>query len=349
MLKRHKGKPMHGVELFRLRLIRGLIERGARVTIVVEKSWGERVERHLADLHSDEGNGSFEIIRVPNLGGTVVNGAIGAAMTFGSQFDIALMGDARRGLIPAMYALSAAQHAKRMLVFAHRPTTAQFADAAGALDFDTVCVSEYVARSFRGQTSGRIDVCYGVAGANRFYPRSNPKPAGETINFCLLGKLPNISKGHKRAIEAFNALPGDLRSRCHLHLASFANPPNDLGDNITAHGWMDADAVGEFLREMDVLLALSSNETFSQAIVQGMLTGIPSICTPLEVYTEKLDTGGGLTASSTREIVNAMHQLADDPALRRRMGDAGRAVALERYVWDTDAFIERFLILPVSS
>ena len=101
MLKRHKGKPMHGVELFRMRLIRDLIERGARVTVVAERSWRERIIERAGE--------EVEVVGVPNLGGTVVNGALGAMMTFGSRFDVALMGDARRGLIPAMYAISAAQ------------------------------------------------------------------------------------------------------------------------------------------------------------------------------------------------------------------------------------------------
>ncbi len=343
MLKRHKDKPMHGVELFRMRLIRGLAERGARITIVAEKSWKPRIMERLGDLDG------VEVVGVANLGGTVVNGTLGALMTFGDRFDVALMGDARRGLIPAMFALQAAHHADRMLVFAHRPTTAQFTDAVGSMDFDTVCVSEHVAKSFGGQTNGRVDVYYGVAGAERFYPptapehTTTPRTDNRTINFCLLGKLPNVSKGHMRAIEAFNALPSEVRRRCHLHLASFADPPKNLGEGITAHGWMDADGVGAFLREMDVLLALSSNETFSQAIVQGMLTELPSIYTSLDVYVEKMDTGAGIVVNSTREIVEAMERLAGDAQLRKQMGEAGRAVALERYVWDTDVFIERFL------
>lgn len=340
MLKRHKGKPMHGVELFRLRLVRELIERGARVAVVAEKSWENRIRERVGDA----GPGELEVIRVPNLGGTVVNGILGSIMALGGEFDVALMGDARRGLIPAMFVLSAVQNAKKMLVFAHRPTTAQFTDAVGAMDFDTVCVSEHVAQSFRGQTSGRVEVCYGIAGADRFYPRESPRPEDQPVRFCLLGKLPNVSKGHRAAIEAFKAMPAEVRRRCELHLASFADPPTGLGEGITAHGWMDADEVGAFLREMDVLLALSTNETFSQAIVQGMLTGLPSISTPLPVYVEKMDTGAGIVANSNLEVVRAMTRLAQDAALREQMGAAGRRVALERYVWSTDAFIERFLM-----
>jgi glycosyltransferase involved in cell wall biosynthesis len=106
---------------------------------------------------------------------------------------------------------------------------------------------------------------------------------------------------------------------------------------------MPVDRVGELLREMDVMLALSTRETFSQAIVQGMLAGLPVIASPLPVYEEKLDTGAGVVARTTAEVADAMASLARDPQRRRAMGAAGRETALQRYVWDTDVFIRRHL------
>ena len=74
----------------------------------------------------------------------------------------------------------------------------------------------------------------------------------------------------------------------------------------------------------------------------AILLGISA--TGLPVYVEKLDTGGGIVAGTTEEIRNAMVRLAGDAALRREMGEKGRATALERYVWDTEGFVREHLL-----
>jgi glycosyltransferase involved in cell wall biosynthesis len=91
------------------------------------------------------------------------------------------------------------------------------------------------------------------------------------------------------------------------------------------------------------MLCPSRNETFSQAVVQGMLTALPVIASPLPVFTEKLDTGAGVVCRTTEDFTNAMADLARHPEKRRRMGAIGRQTALERYAWDTDRFLDRYL------
>jgi glycosyltransferase involved in cell wall biosynthesis len=121
---------------------------------------------------------------------------------------------------------------------------------------------------------------------------------------------------------------------------------------------MPAESVGEFLRGMDSMLTISTHETFSQAIVQGMLTGLPIIASDLPVYLEKLDPlpvgrassppgaelrRGGFIARSPQEIAAAMMALAEDTALRSRLGAEGRRIALDRYIWDTKRFVREHL------
>jgi glycosyltransferase involved in cell wall biosynthesis len=106
--------------------------------------------------------------------------------------------------------------------------------------------------------------------------------------------------------------------------------------------------VPEFLRFMDAMLVPSRDEgvmreTFSQAIVQGMLTGLPVCASNLPVLTEKLDAGGGLIFDSASQLAEHMQTLVADPALCRRLGEEGRRTALARYVWSTAAFVDRFL------
>ena len=173
-------------------------------------------------------------------------------------------------------------------------------------------------------------------------------PLGKT-RFCVLGALDNAWKGADTAVDAFLLLPESLRSRCELHLVAYRSPPSFPDQaGIVAHSWRDSSDIPAFLRSMDVLLVPSRDEhvmreTFSQAVVQGMLTGLPVVYAPIPVLSEKFDLGGGIPASTPAEFAAAMARLANNPALRAEMGAKGRATALARYVWDTARFVERHL------
>ncbi len=346
-LKSRRGKPIHGVELFRLLLIEQMVARGVEVTVTAERSWRARLEERFASSGGILGRG-LRVVYTPDFGGALPNGLWAAAATARGRYDAVLFGDARRGLIPAMRIASRAHPRARRLLFAHRRPPERFLRATGGLGHDVVAVSAFVAERFRGRVRGRVDVCYGLADAARWFPATEEARAareGEgVVRFVLVGRLPNISKGWERAVEAFGTMPREVRGRCRLHLASFIEPVEITGpgsEGVVVHEWMED--VPAFLRGMDVMLALSTNETFSQAIVQGMLSGLPVISTGLPVYVEKLDEGGGIVVRTTEEIRDAMVRLAQDPGLRHEMGRAGRATALARYVWDTDRFLRDFL------
>ena len=345
-LKSRHGKPVHGVELFRLLLIEQMVARGVDVTVTAERSWRARLEERFGDML---GHG-LRVVYTPNLGGAAPNGVWAALATARGSYDAVMFGDARRGLIPALRIASRAHRGSRRLLMAHRRPKERVLRTTGRLGHDVLAVSEFVAARFRdardaGRLRGRVDVYYGLADAARWWPATEEERAARerdgVVNFVLVGRLPNISKGWERAIEAFGMMPEDVRARCRLHLASFIRPVEIEQDGVVAHEWMD-DVPG-FLRGMDVMLALSTNETFSQAIVQGMLTGLPVVATGIPVYVEKLDGGEGIVARTTEEIRDAMVRLAGDAGLRHEMGEKGRATALARYVWDTDRFLGEHL------
>jgi len=340
MLKHRRGKPVHGVELFRLLLMQDLIDRGVRVTAAVDPAWRRAIRERFPNRAERP-----ELICPPRpLYGTVINAVAAAVMARLRRrpFDAVVYGDLRRGLRPAMALAERLGVAKRGLVFAHRTPRKNSAHAIARLRLPVVAVSEHVALGFRDAGIEDVRVEYGLPNADEFHPPESPVDDGMT-RFVLLGRLPNRSKRHREAVEAFQSLPEDVRSRCELHLASFVGEPDVEAPGVITHRWMRIEEVPEFLRRMDVMLAISSNETFSQAIVQGMLTGLPIIATPLPVYTEKLDAGGGIVCQRLGELPHAMEQLARDPDRRRSMGDVGRRTALDRYVWDTDRFIEHHL------
>lgn len=85
-------------------------------------------------------------------------------------------------------------------------------------------------------------------------------------------------------------------------------------------------------------------ETFSQTAVQGMLTALPIVHSPIPVLAEKFDRGGGLRARTPAEFAAAMETLAGDPALRAKLGAEARATALARYVWNSERFLREHLL-----
>jgi glycosyltransferase involved in cell wall biosynthesis len=66
--------------------------------------------------------------------------------------------------------------------------------------------------------------------------------------------------------------------------------------------------------------------------IQFMACGVPVVASAVGVNREIITDGvNGFLASSEDEWVEKLTRLADDPTLRRRMGEAGRQTIEERY------------------
>ena len=238
-----------------------------------------------------------------------------------------------------------------MLLVAHREASRRFLRGIAPLPGHVVCVCEPIARAFREwPVAAAVHVDYGVMDADSFHPAPpSERPRGAPVRFGVLGALDNAWKGADTAVEAFGLLDPALRARCELHLMAYREPPAFPGESgIVAHRWADAGAVPAFLRSLDALVVPSRDEevmreTFSRATVQGMLTGLPVLHSPLPVLVEKFDRGGGIRFDDAEGLAQAMALAARDPALRARLGAEGRTTALARYVWNTARFAERYL------
>lgn len=347
---RDRTAALRGVELFNLRLAKELGEAGVRVSLFADPSWAETVAR--------ETGGGTGVRVVPSAGhGVSLLAGLAAARGIrrearrGGAFDALLLGNVANRLIPALGFVKAGRDFRRVLLVAHRETSPRFLRAIRRLPGRVVAVSEPVADGFRGKgLAADVAVDYGVMGAERFHPPAEPHPAGAPVRFCVLGALDNAWKGADTALAAFRMLPPAVRARCELHLMAYREPPSFDGDpGVTAYAWRGAGDVPGFLRGMDAMLVPSRDEevmreTFSQTAVQGMLTGLPVVHSPIPVLTVKFDRGGGILARTPADYAAAMERLAADPALRARLGAEGRATALERYVWDTSRFLRTHLL-----
>ena len=351
--RRRPTDALRGVELFNLRLLRELASLGRPVLLFLDSSWRETAESFLAD--GARPRAPVRIVPV-NGGGSGLAAGLLAAVAIRREarrsgpFETLLLGNVANRLVPALRLLRSGRDFRRMVLVAHRETSPRFLRAVRRLPGHVVAVCGQIAAPFRApDVAATAHVDYGILEADSFHPAETPRPPDAPVRFVVLGALDNAWKGADTALAAFRLLPPDVRSRCELHLAAYADPPAFPDDpGVHAYSWLDPSRMPGLLRSMDAMLLPSRDEgvmreTFSQAAVQGMLTGLPCVYAPLPVLAEKFDRGGGIEADSPERFAAAMARLALDPALRARLGAEARATALARYVWDTGRFCRRYL------
>ena len=354
--KRRKPEtPLRGVELFNLQLVRELGAEGREVLFPMERCW----EAPAFDFWGGTVPQGVHVVPAPNLflpafgalAGTF--SAVRRARRFSSGRPTLLLGNVGNGLIPAIGFLRRTRAMEKMVLIAHREPPARFLPSIARLPGHVVCVCGPIADDFRRVPglAAEVHVDYGVMNAEAFRPAESGEtaPRDGRIRFCVLGALDNAWKGAATAIAAFRLLPDAIRARAELHLVAYRDPPSFPGEpGIRPYGWTPASEIPALLRKMDALLVPSRDEevireTFSQATVQGMLTGLPVLYADLPILREKFDEGGGILCASPQDYADAMARLASDPALRARLGAEGRATALRRYVWRTRDFCRRYL------
>jgi glycosyltransferase involved in cell wall biosynthesis len=339
LLKRERQPVLRGVELFDALLIRDLVAAGHHVTLPLVRCWEPLLRDHLPPA-------GCRLLPLSRFGGSAQNSLLAAL--FVQRHDALIIGNVGNGLVPAIKLLFALHKVGRAALIANREAAPRFVTALRRYAVRVLAVNNQIAAPFRAAGYPLVDTDYGIPNAEEFFPATEAKPADAPVDFCVVGQLDNAWKGADTAMAAFQKLPDAIRARCRLHLASFVNPPANLPPGIQIYPWLPAAEIPAFLRRMDVMLVPSRDEhvmreTFSQVIVQGMLTGLPIIASDRPVLMEKLDAGGGLIFQTLEQFVQGLEKLASDAALRRKLGAEARRVALERYVWDTDRFIRKYL------
>lgn len=335
-----KRAPAHlrGVELFNLNLVRDLVRLGYPVTLIAEASWQpsvlEFVGPHRPDLRWFRG-----------VGPDAFNTPLAGWRLRGGRWDRLLVGNVGNGLLPLLRYLQARRAFTRAVLIAHREAGPRFVRAWAGWPGCVVAVNGQIAEPFRRAGRGEVQVDYGIFNSERYGPPARRDDA--PVRFVVLGALDNAWKGADTAQAAFAALAPEIRARAELHLASFRNPP-EVPAGVLAHAWLPAEAIPGLLQRMHVMICPSRDEevmreTFSQAMVQGMLSGLPILANDLPILTEKLDQGGGLVFRSVSELARHMERLAIDSAARETLGAQARRTALERYVWDSARFARRYL------
>ncbi|MGH7243119.1 MAG: glycosyltransferase family 4 protein [Phycisphaerales bacterium] len=343
-------KQIRGVQVMDFQILTDLVTLGYRVCVPIERTWKKRFDEQMGSL---AGATNLEVVVVPALRKPLFATIAAAIALRKRRFDVAILGNVARGLVPGVNMMLRRGVFDRMVIQANAAPKEKFLRALKRWPARVVAVSRYVADSLPERIGGApVDVYYGISNPEAFFPSSDSR-ASDPVRFCMLGKLDTALKGVDGVVSALAALPPNIRALCELHLASFPEMPDDRtraawGANVIPHPWMPASDVPTFLRTMDVLIIASSSETYSQACVQAMLSGLPVIGRDLPTIREKLCTGAGLCFTSDAELSSSMATLASDSELRTRMGRDGRSHALSHCVWKTTEFLDRF-VFPTAS
>ena len=107
-------------------------------------------------------------------------------------------------------------------------------------------------------------------------------------------------------------------------------------ENFHFAGLIPPAEVASYIAQADILWHLSLHEGLPRAVVQALAVGIPAIGFALDGTPEVIieNETGYLTAAEDVECVaQKTIRLLDDPALRKKLGSAGKKKVLEQFDW----------------
>ena len=112
--------------------------------------------------------------------------------------------------------------------------------------------------------------------------------------------------------------------------------------NFHFAGLVPPGEVASYIAQADMLWHLSLHEGLPRAVVQALAVGIPAIGFALDGTPEVVidgETGFLTAAEDIDDVAEKTVKLLDDPALRRRLGMAGKEKVLEQFAWQKMADI----------
>ncbi|HEV2450330.1 MAG TPA: glycosyltransferase family 4 protein [Streptosporangiaceae bacterium] len=172
------------------------------------------------------------------------------------------------------------------------------------------------------------------------------RPVAGPTRFLCIGRLVGW-KGLDLLIDAFALVKDKIPARLEIvgdgpegpRLAAQATSLG-LGAEVTLTGWLDQQECARRLRDCDVHISPSLQESGGITVLEAMACARPVIATAWGGHLGTVDEQVGILVdvsspeATVRGLADAMVRLAEDPALRSRLGAAGRRRVEARYDWD---------------
>jgi GT2 family glycosyltransferase len=193
---------------------------------------------------------------------------------------------------------------------------------------------------------------YGIPDvAQKFGPQS--RKAGP-LRFLLLGTIEH-RKGQEIFLEALRRLPSNVLERAHFHIVG---RPNDLRiarqieaaatacSSLTVGSSVTHDNALILIRDADVMISASRDETGPLTLIEGMAMGKAILSTSVGAVGEKLvadEDGLFFKPGDAQHLATAIERLVCQPELLEKLGRNSRR-AYEKY-FTLDRFGSDFLQL----
>jgi len=196
--------------------------------------------------------------------------------------------------------------------------------------------AEKVARWDRGVDTRRFDPALRQAALDEQAARGQDKPA-DAVDVLYAGRITR-EKGADLLADAF-LLARAQNPRLRLVLVGGGPEEQQLrervGDGAVFRGWLEGDALARAYAGADVFLFASRTDTFGQVVLEAQASGLPVVAVaeggPLSLIEDRVS--GRLCPADERALADAVLELADSAALRRRIAAAGLASVRER-TWE---------------
>ncbi len=178
------------------------------------------------------------------------------------------------------------------------------------------------------------------------------RPAGAARNepglrLVYMGRLPRlkaldmtlkaVAKAVANGQDVRFDIMGDGAER--LELENLAGELG-LGERVRFHGFLPQDRCAEILRQSDALILNSLCECGGAVVLEAMSVGLPVIAADWGGPADYVDDSCGILVhplprrSFVDRLSDAIHLLATDVELRRRMGDAGVEKIRTQFDWE---------------
>jgi glycosyltransferase involved in cell wall biosynthesis len=188
----------------------------------------------------------------------------------------------------------------------------------------------------------------------RALPRKEDLPAGKRLIVQVANAMPDKDPG---TLLRAAGLLAQRRDDFHFLLAGRRTDSAEMAHQATQAGAQGVvtlaghcDDVPGLLKAADVFALSTTSEVFSVATLEAMAAGVPVVVSDIPAFEEMFTDGcEGLKVppGNAEALANAIETLLDDPAGRRRLGEAGRKRAKD---FDISRMVDNFhrLLLALS-
>ena len=188
-----------------------------------------------------------------------------------------------------------------------------------------------------GLAAARVHV---IANGVALPPAPIEPPAGEPCRLLfagnlgprknLAGLLAALADPRLAALDWTLDIAGDGDAEAHRAAAAATG----IAARLRFHGWLGPTPMAALLARAAVLVLPSRDEGLPMAILEAMAQGLAVVATPVGAIPEAVrdgETGLLVPPGDDARLAGALCRLVADPALRRRLGAAGRAAIAREF------------------